>query len=330
MANVTRILIIRFSSIGDIVLTSPVVRRLKEQLDGEVELHYLTKEQYLPLLEHNPHLTKIHTIQKATAEVIEDLKAIGFDYVIDLHRNVRSYMVKRELKSLHFTLKKFNFEKWLLVRFGIDRMPNKHIVDRYLDTIAAFSTQDDGKGLELFLGPEEQLAQADLPSALENGYVALALGGAHEGKRMTPDQVRAICDGITKPVVLLGGPQEADLGNELEAIAPGRIFNYAGKVSVLQSAWLIRKSKVVISGDTGMMHIASAFQVPIISVWGCTTPSLGMSPYKPAPGSQIMEPKDRPKRPCSKLGDRCKYGMDQKCITQVSITDILDATNALF
>ncbi len=329
MQEPTRILVIRFSSIGDIVLTTPVVRRLKEQLEGEVEIHYLTKKQFLHLLQGNPHITKVHTIQKATAEVIEELKEIGFDYVIDLHRNVRSYMVKRELKALSFTLKKYNLQKWLLVRFGIDRMPEKHIVDRYLDTIAGFGTKDDKKGLELFLSEADHLTREQLPENFQKGYVVIAMGGTHEGKRMNDDQLHTLCSKLPGPLVLLGGPSEAVLGEKLQTEFTYNTISLAGKCTVMQSASIIQKAKAVLSGDTGMMHVAAAFNVPIVSIWGCTTPNLGMSPYLPAAGSLILEPAGRSKRPCSKLGHKCKYGMENRCILHVNLEDAVNAVEAL-
>jgi ADP-heptose:LPS heptosyltransferase len=108
------------------------------------------------------------------------------------------------------------------------------------------------------------------------------------------------------------------------------VWQLTGKLNVHESAWFLKYAQVVVTGDTGMMHIASAFNKKIISLWGCTVPGLGMSPYRPHPESIILEPFGRKKRPCSKLGNRCKYGMDNRCVHQIQPTAIQMAIEKLW
>ena len=146
---------------------------------------------------------------------------------------------------------------------------------------------------------------------------------------MTPQQLVEICDTLQTPVVLLGGPDEAELGAYIAQTSSNYVWNACGQFSILGSASLARAAGVVIAGDTGMMHIATAVQTPVISVWGCTSPAIGMSPWRPAEGSVIIEPQNRPKRPCSKLGNRCKYGMDTKCISTIEAVRIAEVGNGV-
>lgn len=325
----TRILVIRFSSIGDIVLTTPVLRRLKLQLEGDTEIHFLTKKKFALLLEANPYITKIHTIEKTVQEVLPELENLNFDYIIDLHNNIRTSVIKRRLKTLSFTFNKLNFKKWLWVNLGINRMPNVHVVDRYLDTIKAFGTADDGKGLDYFIPEGAVLNQESLPANFNNGYVAIAIGGMHFGKKMSKEKLAAICKQINMPIVLLGGKEDEQDGAYIKDQAGAHVYNAAGKFTLHQSADCLRKAQLVITGDTGMMHIASAFGQKIISLWGCTVPGLGMSAYRPHAASIILEPTGRKKRPCSKLGNRCKYGIENRCIEQISNETILNAIQQL-
>ena len=129
-----KILIVRFSSIGDIVLTSPVIRCLKQQLK-DVEIHYLTKENFKSVVELNPNIDKLHTFKKDLKPVLNQLKKEKFDYVIDLHKNIRSFRVKLALGCKSYSFKKLNFEKWLLVNFKINHLHKKHIVERYLEKV---------------------------------------------------------------------------------------------------------------------------------------------------------------------------------------------------
>jgi ADP-heptose:LPS heptosyltransferase len=319
----TKVLVIRLSSMGDIVLTTPVLRALQTQLHGEVEIHYLTKQSFAFLLEANPRITRVHTFSKTVQEVLPELETIGFDYIIDLHNNIRSAVVKRRLKALTFVFDKVNLQKWLLVNTGWNRMPNLHVVDRYMATLKAFGARDDGKGLEYTIPAGEALSELMRSQAMQRAFIAVVVGGAHPGKRPSPEVLISWLKDIQYPIILIGGKEDQ---MDAQQIAEGiECLNWVGELTVHQSAEVVKLARVVLTGDTGMMHIASAFQRPIVSVWGCTTPQLGMAPYCPHQASVIVEPMGRKKRPCSKLGNRCKYGMAQKCIDQITPQQIQQA-----
>jgi ADP-heptose:LPS heptosyltransferase len=128
-----KILIIRFSSIGDIVLTTPVIRCLKQQLKG-AEIHYLTKKNFETVLSSNRYIDKLHLLDKKLSVTISRLKAEKFDVVIDLHHNLRTLIIKTRLGVRSSSFDKLNWQKWLIVNFKINRLPAVHIVDRYLKT----------------------------------------------------------------------------------------------------------------------------------------------------------------------------------------------------
>ena len=305
-AHLTRILIVRFSSIGDIVLTSPVIRCLALQTDAE--LHFLTKKSFAHILESSPYLHKIHSIEKEVTEVLPELKKLEFDYIIDLHNNLRSLRLRLALSVKSFSFNKLNIKKWLLVNLKIDRMPDIHIVDRYLETTAALGVKNDGKGLDYFI-PETTVLPEDFPTA--GNYVAYAVGAAHATKRLPAEKIIETCRKIGRPTVLLGGPGDAETGKQIAAAVGKNVMNYCGKLSLHQSAAAVRDADFVITHDTGMMHIAAAFKKRIISVWGSTVPEFGMTPYLPENEgfSKIIEVKNLGCRPCSKIGfDKCPQG----------------------
>jgi len=331
----TKILIIRFSSIGDVVLITPVLRAIKEQFDGETEIHVLTKRSYATVLDGNPNIAKVHTIEKSTQEVMSELKSENFDYIIDLHNNIRSRVVKRTLKCLNFTIRKYNIQKWLWVNFGINRMPQNHIVDRYLETLKGFGVHADDRGLEYYIPDNEKFSESELPEMMRKPYVAFAIGATHDGKKLSESRIIEVAKSIKHPLVLIGGKEDIATGEAIAKACGTNVLNACGKWSLHQSADAVRRAEIVLTGDTGMMHIASAFNKKIISLWGCTVPGLGMSAYKPHPSSIIIEPKPRGRfrihsRPCSKLGNRCKYGMDNRCIDQIEIAEINRAIETLW
>lgn len=312
-----KILIIRFSSIGDIVLTSPIVRCLKKQLNAEV--HFLTKQSYQQLLEHNPYIDKLFSIQKKVSEVLPALKKEGYDYIIDLHKNLRSAQVKHSLSAKSFSFDKINFEKWLMVNFKINRLPEKHIVDRCFEAIEDLGVQNDWEGLDYFLPDEFQL-NLSVPKT----YVAFAIGAAHATKRLPKEKIISICKKIKQPVLLLGGKDVATEGAEIVKAGGAHIQNLCGQISLHGSAALIRDAQKVITHDTGMMHIAAAFQKEIISIWGNTIPAFGMYPYykKGIQRNLTIEVKGLSCRPCSKIGfGKCPKG-HFKCMMDISEDEV--------
>lgn len=329
MSEKVKILIIRFSSIGDIVLTTPVIRCLKEQVHGESEIHFITFTRYAEILEFNPYVDHIHAVEKVSNTVVEELKSIGFHYIIDLHHNLRSMRLKSKLKVTSFSFNKLNPLKWLLVNFKVNRLPAIHIVDRYLETTKALGIQNDGKGLDYFLPPD--LNAPKLPSTIQSSYIALVLSATHHTKKPTDAHFSRLIQEIKTPVVIIGGPAEGNLGERLAALDPSRIANMAGNCSVHESAILIQNSHLVITPDTGMMHIAAAFEKKIISIWGNTVPEFGMYPYLTTrnASSDLFEVKGLSCRPCSKIGfNKCPKG-HFKCMENQDWEKIAERANSI-
>ena len=313
-----KILIIRFSSIGDIVLTTPVIRCLKQQLP-DAEIHYLTKYAYRAIVEYNPYLDKVHFLNDDVAPVIEDLKKENFDYIIDLHHNLRTMKVKRALHKVpSYSFNKLNIQKWFFTALKINMMPDVHIVDRYLKTVQKLGVRNDGKGLDYFIPERDKVPDNDIPAAQSLGYVGIVIGAAHSTKKLPIKKLQELCAKINHPIVLMGGSEDRDIGNEIAAIDKVKIYNSCGKFSINESADLVRRARVIITHDTGLMHIAAAFKKPVISIWGNTVPAFGMAPYygNALVANDIFEVKGLWCRPCSKIGfDRCPLG-HFKCMTK--------------
>lgn len=318
MNKAIKILIIRFSSIGDIVLTTPVVRCLKQQLPN-VEIHFCTKRAYGDILGSNPHIDKCHVLSSTIYELICRLRGEKYDYVVDLHNNFRTRLLKSALNTRSFTVDKLNVRKWLYVHLKADVMPQQHIVDRYLSTVSYLGVKDDGLGLDFFIDSQDQVNPYSLPPTHQLGYVAYAIGGQHTTKRLPTHRMIELCRKIGGPIVLLGSKEEWQSGEHVaKAIGKELIYNACGQYNLSQSASLLQQSKVVFSHDTGLMHIAAAFGKKVYSIWGNTTPQLGMYPYKTP--YVVLEKIGLSCRPCSKLGfDKCPAG-HFKCMNEISFT----------
>lgn len=320
-----KILIIRFSSIGDIVLTSPIIRCLKKQLPN-AQIHYLTKENYKNILSSNPYITKIHTLKYSIADTAKELKSENFDFVVDLHHNLRSLLVKTKLNIPSQTFNKLNVRKWIYVKTKRKSiMPSIHIVDRYFEAVSKLGVTNDMAGLDFFDG---QISNIDLPF---DNYVAIVCGATHTTKQIPPKYIEYLCQNIKQNIILLGDSNDA---KRLQTIAISNlpnVVNMCGKCSLSQSALYVKHSSLVITSDTGLMHIAAAYNKNIITIWGNTTPQLGMYPYMPTgKGKYInIEAKDVKCRPCSKIGYKECPKKHFLCMNKIVWDDVVQAAEKI-
>jgi ADP-heptose:LPS heptosyltransferase len=322
-----KFLLIRFSSIGDIVLTTPVIRCLKQQVP-DAEVHFLVKDKFRSVVEHNPYIDKLHVLAHSWELMIEELKTEEYDYIIDLHHNVKTLRVKKALKKRSFSFYKLNIQKYILTAFKINLLPKVHIVDRYMRTVEEFGVKNDGKGLDHFISPAEQTTNKDIPASHHAGYIACVIGAAHSTKRWPVHKWKEFCKKMPHPIILLGDESDTARGNEIALVDRVKVYNACGKFSINESADLVRKAKLVISNDTGLMHIAAAYKKPIISLWGNTVPSFGMTPYYGAAmvPSMLLQVNKLWCRPCSKIGyDKCPLG-HFKCMEKIDAEEVLQRT----
>ena len=310
-----KILIIRFSSIGDIVLTTPVVRVLKTQLDG-AEIHYATKKQFSSLFQENPYIDKMHYLQGSLIDFVRILRQEKFDYIIDLHNNLRTTLIKLMLGVTAYKYDKLNFRKWLMVNLKINKLPQVHIVERYLATVRSLGIKNDSLGLDYFIPEKDEIPADWLPATHQSGYVVYAIGGQHATKKLPVKRMIELCGKIKKPVILLGGKEDIQAGEEVRTFFDQQnsegntatvIYNACGKCNLNQSASLVRNASLVFTHDTGLMHIAAAFKKEVVSIWGNTIPDFGMYPYRTR--FTTLENNHVSCRPCSKIGyAKCPKG----------------------
>jgi heptosyltransferase-2 len=317
---VPKFLIIRFSSIGDIVLTTPIVRCLKKQV-ANADVHFLTKKSFKEIIEHNSYIDKKIYFDDDLDVTVKKLKAENYDYIIDLHHNLRTFLIKLRLMKKSFSFNKLNFKKWLLVNFKINSLPKKHIVDRYFETVKSFGVENDGQGLDYFISENDEKIIQQLPSSHQQGYIGFVIGAKHNTKKLPIEKIISICEKVNYPVILIGGKEDFKSGEE---ITSNLIYNACGKYSINQSASIVKHAHTIITHDTGFMHIAAAFKKRIISIWGNTIPEFGMFPYQ-TEESLIAEVKNLYCRPCSKIGfDKCPKG-HFRCMKEIDEDQIAKA-----
>lgn len=320
-----KILVIRFSSMGDIIYTSPVVRCLKKQLKN-VEIHYLTKSNFKYLLDKNPYIDRLHLLKPKLADTIQELKAEQFDYVIDLHNSLRSLLVRLQLGVKSSTYQKERIKKWLAIKWKINKIKPDHLVDRYLKTVAFLGIVNDHQPIDYFLPKKTNPIENILPNHYPKPYVAFIIGATHFTKRMPNHKVVNTIRKIKYPVVLLGGADVTQNAAIIVAEMNHKVINLTGQINLNDSVTVVKNATFVIGFDTGLTHIAEAFNKKLVTIWGSTVPELlGVQPY--LVDEHYEASVNLNCRPCSKFGlAKCPKG-HFKCMNDISEEKIADFIN---
>lgn len=323
-----KFLIIRFSSIGDIVLATPAIRCLKLQYPN-AEIHFLTKKKFKAVTIANPNIDHFHYFDRDFTSMRRELQAEQFDYIIDLHKNLRTLRLRFYLKGKWLAYRKLSIQKFLLTKFHWDIMPREHITTRSLNTLLPLGIKDDGLGLDYFIPREDVVDLSGLPTIYQQGFGVIVIGASYFTKRLPVYKLVQLADRIGQPILLLGGPEDKAAGEEIvQQSTTGKVLNTCGSYSLNSSADLVRHADWVISHDTGLQYIACAFQKKVMAVWGGTSPKLAVEPYygskHPANYKNFIVP-DLPCQPCSNFGLKSCPKKHFNCMNQQDVAAIVQA-----
>ncbi len=311
-ASPKKILIIRFSSIGDLVLTSPVYRCLKSRYPN-AQLHLVVKQKLSTVLENNPYIDRIIPLENGLLKLANTLRKEKYDFVVDLHNNLRSNFIKLVLAVKSSSVRKMNWDKWRMVNWK-KKMQVPHIVNRYLQACQELDITYDGLGLDYFTDSKAQnwLQNVFLPEYSKKPFVVFAIGGQFATKRLPIEKWKELAINLDGPIHVIGGKEDKHMGDMLSLAFPEKIINWSGTLTINQSAELLKLATRVYTNDTGMMHIAAAYNKDLEVFWGNTLPGFGMSPFYPdlnAAYSLNHEVLGLSCRPCSKIGfNSCPKG----------------------
>ncbi len=316
MPPIKKILVIRLSSIGDIVLTTPLLRSLQSAWP-DARIDYCTKAPFVSLLAENPRLSAISTLEAPPTD--------AYDLVVDLQNNLRSHAIVRSLRSEHLVhYRKANWKKWLLVQCKINLYgPYRSVVDRYRDALKVFALSGDSLGCELYPSSSERAFASTVVDG-NRKTLALCFGAKHFTKRYPPRSfavlLTLLLSEMQLQVLLLGGKEDAPQASEIMEALPAAfqpmVLNLAGSCSLMQSAAILERSDAILCNDTGLMHIASAFGKKLFLLFGSSSASFGFLPSH-AP-YDLFQVEGLRCRPCSHIGrDRCPKG-HFRCMNDLS------------
>lgn len=312
--EIKNILIVRLSSLGDILLTTPVIRSLKEQ-KSEIKIDFILREQYADLLRYNKNIESLLIYKEDYASkesLFKDLRKNKYDLVVDLQNNFRSAEIRKEIKANQVIFNKRTIDKFLLVHFKINRFNGKQeIPKRYSETLPDLRL--DNNGLELFFPSETKTNLSDKVK-----YIGIAPGSRHFTK-MWPKQYfidlskMVLDDGYS--IAIFGGKSDFRLCSELAEKIPGSI-NLCNDDKILQTAADMKKCNAVICNDSGLMHAATAIGIPVLAIFGSTVKEFGFAPYKSR--NIVLENNSLTCRPCSHIGRKNCPKKHFKCMLELT------------
>ena len=332
-------MIIRLSAMGDVLLTTPLIRMLKKRFPG-VTIEFIVKAQYAPLIQSNPHIDRVWMFspEQGFSEIwrhVHRMRSAGYDAVVDLQSNIRSWL----LRTFSGARRKFRYRlgrgrRYFLVRFGMHRNESySPIPMRYLATVSSWGIEDDGLGLEFVVEKDaKQSVSSHLAEAGMNDnekIVVLAPGATHWTKRWPAGYFAEVGDHFSrmqKRVILVGGEMDREVCGCVERSMNSLVLNLAGRLSIQETAALLDVSTLLVSNDTGVMHMGAALGKPVVAVFGPTTHHLGFFPFR-TPSIVVERPVHC--RPCSFHGtERCPQNHFQ-CMKQIHSSDVIRAAETL-
>jgi heptosyltransferase-2 len=338
-----RTVIFRLSSIGDILLTTPFIRALRKAAGPDAQIDFVVKEQYADLVRYNPHLSVIHTLESggslgALFPLAAELRKQRYEVVFDLHRSLRTVALRTLLRSpREEVINKRTLHRWQLVHWkcGIGKgFPNA--VERYCELLIPYGIQPDDNGLEITIPGNILRRTAEQVTARVNPHAKVVIGicpGArHFTKRWPWEKYVVVAQRLIKEagasILLFGGHEERDVCERIARQLPAAsVLNLAGPFSILETAAAMDACAVVVTNDSGLMHLAAARKRPVVALFGSTTRELGFFPY--GTKSIVVEEVGLSCRPCSHIGlDHCPE-KHFRCMLDLGVDEVVGAAQRL-
>lgn len=330
-----KILIIRLSSIGDIIITTPLVRALRKSFP-EAQIDFVIKKQFTGLMKYNPHIDHLLSFDKdlGLEPLKQKISENQYDHIVDIHKNIRSFFLKLASRASSSTYPKYIFRRTMLVKFGINLYKDiQPVYLRYFDALREFDVQYDHQGTEVFFDPEDESFVKDTLNKI--GYpsggkiVVICPGASFSNKQWLPERFAQVADELSEKgyfVILHGGKTDVELCESIKSLMENDGFVLANKFSLLESAALLKMAQLAITNDSGMMHLAQSQKTPVVAIFGSTSRELG---YFPLPQASIVIEKDIPCRPCTHNGLNYCPKKHFRCMNEIQANEVISAATKL-
>ena len=321
---------------GDTLLMTPLIRALRTK-HPDARITVVTKAEYAPLFQHNPRITGVLDLAPggSLAELGRRVRALAPTHRLDLHGSLRSRALRLRVGGRWTTYPKHRLARSLLIRFKRDRYRDRRpVAERYFDAAGELEVRPDGGSLELFV-PRPALEQAERflverRLGLRRQLIALAPGAAHATKRWPVHHWIALTRRLVEAgndLVIVGGRMDAGLAGEIAAAAPeGAVASAAGTFDLPGTGALLKRTRALVAGDTGVMHLATAVGTPVVALFGPTVEAFGFFPYR---AKATVVQRDLSCRPCSARGGPTCPLKHHRCLQDLQPAEVLEALRKL-
>jgi heptosyltransferase II len=325
------VLAVRFSSIGDVLLTTPLLRAIRHRHPDSL-LSVVTKAAYAPLLSHNPYLNRVIAWEpeRGLTSLAAELRADHYTHLLDLHESARSRALRALVPGHWSGYPKHRIARTLLIHTKHNwYRDSRPVAERYFTAARGLDVRADGEPPDFFLGEEARTAvEVWLDSSRlgrDRVMIAVAPGAAHQTKRWPASHWQTLIDRLVcqnYDVVVVGGSPDQAMAETLSSHRSARVASAAGRFGLQGTGALLQRSAALVSGDTGVMHMATAVKTPVVALFGPTVREFGFFPYTPA--AQVVQ-LDLSCRPCSSKGSaQCPLG-HHRCLVDVAPELVLSA-----
>ncbi len=339
--------VLRLSSIGDIVLSSPLLRVLRTAVGKNARIDYVVRKEYAELVRFSHHLSIVHEYDASTGyaglqTLARQLREERYDLVIDIHDSIRTKLLRTACRGKDVVvMDKRKLERWLLVNLKRNAYSDAlTVAERYIETVEPYGIRNDGKGLEIFI-PDSTLFEVSgkMGKLRLNEFekvIGICPGSKHFTKRWQKEKFAAVAIRAAREfhakILLFGGPEEREdctfVQNEIvRHVSERSVTNFAGEYSLLESAAALEFCDAVVTNDSGLMHLAAAKQKKIVALFGSTVREFGFAPY--GTESVVIEETGLECRPCTHIGrNSCPKG-HFRCMSDISADRVFAALSAM-
>jgi len=337
--GLARVLVIRLSSLGDILLTTPVLRLLREHCPA-ARIDFLTKATYQDVLYANPCVDRLLLLepQQGLRETLRSIRQTHYVVVVDLHRTLRSRLLYRGLRAQHkLTYTKRTWRRALMVHLGWNTLrAMTPVPELYVAPLRRLGITAPLPPLEMHLTAESRNAMRtylwqESPASAARPLLAVAPGAHWATKRWPVERFAAVAEALAQAqqaaVVVLGSAEDGLLAQELCQRLSVPVLDSTGKLSLMHTAALLQQCHLLLSNDSGLMHMATALRVPVVAIFGPTVQEFGFYPFKA--WAQVVSA-DLPCRPCSTKGSRCCPRGHHQCMQQVTVEQVCTAAHTVW
>jgi len=328
----TKILVVRLSSMGDVILATPLIRSLRDTYP-DAQIHLAIKKQFAPLVKHNPHINKVIEVDTKNITVTQQqVRTEKYDWVIDIQKTSRGNQITSASHApLKTTYNKQKIKRWMLIYLKRNTYKNiQPAWKKYYEAVSKYNIEPDNSGTEVFFTQKElETVHQKLSNYTNDSIITLCPMASFKNKMWTQEGFVELGKQLQQKhnttIVVLGGPGEEEYCNHVAKNIGGKAISLAGKLSLLESAALLQLSKLAVTNDSGLMHLAQSQKTPVVSIFGPTVKEFG---FFPLPNKSTVIETQLNCRPCTKMGkDTCPKG-HHKCMKDISAGEVYKAVIA--